>query len=241
MSNLKIVIVDYGLGNIFSIQRALLHFGKKPLITDNHEDILDADRIILPGVGSFREGMKVLSYKGLDRILLESANAGKPILGICLGMQLLMSVSEEFGIHKGLNLMPGKVIRFPKPSPQGQNYKVPHVGWNQIFPKDSLRKSNVWSKTILQNNLLGDFFYFAHSYFVVSEAKECVLAVSEYGGTKFCSVVSKKNIFGCQFHPELSGESGLKIYYEFLYGDIGDSLVSKSINNRRTLINEEVM
>jgi len=128
------VIVDYGLGNIFSIQRAVTHLGADPVISSDHETILGADRLILPGVGSFGGGMQGLRAKGLVDVINAYVETGKPMLGICLGMQLLMSRSEEFGEHEGLNLIPGDVIRFPSPVPRGLQYKIPHVGWNSIEP-----------------------------------------------------------------------------------------------------------
>lgn len=216
---MKVIIVDYGLGNIFSIQRAIAYLGHKPLISDKAQDILKAERVILPGVGAFGDGMQNLRVKGLDEVLLECAASGKLILGICLGMQLLMSESEEFGLHKGLNLISGRVTRLPKLLEDGTKIKIPHVGWNQIFPKDSKEDTNAWEKTILSENSAGDFFYFIHSYRVIPENREDMLAITEYYQETFCSVVRKRNIFGCQFHPELSGEAGLKIYRQFMHSD----------------------
>lgn len=217
MSGMKIAIIDYGLGNVFSIKRALDHIGEDSLITYQREAIINAERIILPGVGAFGDAMKRLKEKKLDKVIAEYAFSGRPILGICLGMQLLMTTSEEFGNHDGLNLISGKVVKFPKPDLYGAKYKIPHVGWNKIFPKTEYTQ---WEWTILSKNLEGDFVYFVHSYITVPEDSCHILAVTNYGGTVFCSAVQKGNIFGCQFHPELSGESGLKIYREFIHGEI---------------------
>ena len=217
MSNIKIIIVDYGLGNIFSIQRAINHLGADSQITDNHITIKNADRIILPGVGAFGDGMKELRKKKLDKLLVECAQTGKPILGICLGMQLLMESSEEFGCHEGLNIIPGRVVRFPDSVPNGEKYKIPHVGWSRIYPHISVQK---WKNTILAGNTPGEYHYFVHSYRTVPKNEKNILAVTEYGKTKFCSVVRDKNVFGCQFHPELSGEAGLNIYKEFISGNL---------------------
>lgn len=216
MSNIKVVIIDYGLGNIFSIQRAIRKIGRDSIITDDHKKICEADRIILPGVGAFGDGMHELKRKKLDMLLKTCAEAGKPILGVCLGMQILMTNSEEFGEHKGLNLLPGEVVRFADPSLRGLQYKIPHVGWNQFFPPDKGLGGKEWQGTILSNNMPGDFAYFVHSYKVIPSVASDVLAVTEYGGSEFCSVVSRGNIFGCQFHPELSGNGGLKIYRAFI-------------------------
>lgn len=218
---MKIAIVDYGLGNLFSIQRAISYLGMDSMITDNPDEILGADRIILPGVGAFADGMKGLKEKGLDRILHKCAEEGKPILGICLGMQLLMTESEEFGLHLGLDLIPGRVIRFPEPKLQGLQYKIPHVGWSQVFPKKDRSSPKEWEKTVLAKNSPGDYFYFVHSYHVVPDNPENTMAIAEYGGMEFCSMVRDRHIFGCQFHPELSGETGIKIYREFIEGDLG--------------------
>lgn len=214
MSSLKITIVDYGLGNLFSIQRAISFLGYESLITNDHQDIKESDRIILPGVGAFGDGMRELKDKGLDQTLIECAQLGKMILGICLGMQLLMSHSEEFGSHDGLNIIAGDVKRFPSPKPKGIQYKIPHVGWNQIFPYGNQQSS--WENTSLCSNKAGDFVYFVHSLRVIPENEEHILASTEYGGIEFCSIVKKDNVIGCQFHPELSGKIGLKIYDEFL-------------------------
>ncbi len=210
MPNVKVAIVDYGLGNIFSIERAVRHAGGDPLITADRREIEKADRIILPGVGAFGDGINGLKHKGLDKMLADCARSGKMIFGICLGMQLMMTNSEEFGFNEGLDLIPGKVIRFPDPERNNPKYKVPHVGWNVI--------SGDWDGSILSNNAPGEFFYFVHSYRVIPDRPEHVLAMTEYGGHRFCSVVKKENVLGCQFHPELSGESGLKIYREFVKG-----------------------
>lgn len=214
MQDMKTAIIDYGLGNVFSIKRALHYIGASPLITDRAEDIISAERIILPGVGAFGDAMKKLRDKGLDKVIVKCASSGKPILGICLGMQLLMTTSEEFGHHPGLNLIGGKVIRFPKPDLYGVKYKIPHVGWNQLF---AAAGHSVWERTILSKNLEGDFLYFVHSYIVRPDDQGYLLAITRYGGVEFSSVVKKNNIFGCQFHPELSGEPGLKIYKEFIH------------------------
>jgi len=213
---MKIVIVDYGLGNIFAIQRAVQQAGGSALITAEYKDILEADRVILPGVGAFGDAIQRLQKMGLDKVLTECCLSGKFILGICLGMQLLMTTSEEFGFHHGLDFISGKIVRFSDFSPEGIKYKIPHVGWNRIFTSDGKSDSCQWKETILSANFTGDFVYFAHSYIAIPDNPEHILAVTEYNGIKFCSAVQKGNIFGCQFHPELSGESGLKIYRKFV-------------------------
>jgi len=215
MPDLKIAIIDYGLGNIFSIMRAVKFLGHNSVCTADPSDIMKADRVILPGVGAFGDGMAQLKGKGLDRVLAEYAQTGKPVLGICLGMQLLFTTSEEFGLNNGLNLVPGHVRRIPSSSPTDAPYKIPHVGWNSINPAGG------WRGTVLENNQPGAFFYFVHSYRAIPERDEHVLATTSYGSVKFCSVVHKDNIFGCQFHPELSGPAGLAIYRQFIHGHLG--------------------
>ena len=215
---MKVAIVDYKLGNVFSIQRIIAHLGAEPLITDNHDEILSADRIILPGVGAFGDGMLELQKKKLDNVLYECCSKGKLLLGVCLGMQLLFSESEEFGLHKGLNLISGRVVRFANPSIGGLAYKIPHVGWNRIYLKKKSSKNNGWTDAILSKNSENDFFYFAHSFYAIPKDRECILSFTEYGSMEFCSMVKKDSIYGCQFHPEISGEAGLKIYRQFLFG-----------------------
>lgn len=216
---MKVAILDYGVGNLFGIARAVFHVGAEPLITDNRNEIAGADRIILPGVGAFGDAIKNLKDKGMDGLLRECVLAGKAILGVCLGMQLLMSSSEEFGFHEGLNFIKGKVVRFPDPDLYGFKYKIPHVGWNRLFPWSSRGNAGQWNNTVLSKISEKDFFYFVHSYIVVPENKEDALALTKYGNVEFCSVVRKGNVYGCQFHPELSAEAGLRVCRTFIYED----------------------
>ena len=197
----RIVIIDYGLGNLRSVQKGLEHVGASPAISGNPEDILAADGIILPGVGAFVDAMKCLVP--LKETITEFADSGKPMLGICLGQQVLMSSSEEGRLTDGLDLIQGKVLRFPK-----SELKVPHMGWNNI--------------RIIQDHPLfkgipdGSFVYFVHSYYV-DTAAENTLASCEYGLEYSASVVnSKGNVMGTQFHPEKSGATGLKILKNFV-------------------------
>ena len=217
-----VVIVDYGLGNLFSIARAIKNVGGNAEISSDPEKIIAANRLILPGVGAFGDGIKGLRERNLIEPIKVYAASGKPLLGICLGMQLLMSESEEFGLHKGLNLIEGKVIRFQEPNKK--TFKIPHVGWNKLIPYTNRKpikasdKTKSWRGTVLENINEGTYVYFVHSYFVIPDNPLHITAVTEYGNDLSCSVVSKKNIFGCQFHPELSGEVGLDIYRQFLFG-----------------------
>lgn len=201
-------VVDYGLGNLYSIERAIRYIGSNTVIADHPESIVKAGCLILPGVGAFGEGMKNIERKGLKEPILSFVASGRPFLGICLGMQLLMDISEELGLHQGLGLIKGDVVRF-----LNLKYKIPHVGWNNLRRVDS---GMGWNNTILDGIDNKDSVYFVHSYIAVPDDKRHSLAVTTYGGYSFCSVVNKGNIYGCQFHPEKSGVVGLKILRNFL-------------------------
>ena len=197
----RIVIIDYGLGNLRSVQKGLEHVGASPAISGNPEEILAADGIILPGVGAFIDAMKCLIP--LKGIIAEFADSGKPMLGICLGQQVLMSSSEEGRLTNGLDLIQGRVLRFPK-----SELKVPHMGWNNI----RIRQDHPLFKGIPD----GSFVYFVHSYYV-DTAEENTLVSCEYGLDFSASVVnSEGNVMGTQFHPEKSGATGLKILKNFV-------------------------
>ncbi|MDI9394622.1 MAG: imidazole glycerol phosphate synthase subunit HisH [Euryarchaeota archaeon] len=197
----RIVIIDYGLGNLRSVQKGLEHVGASPIISGNPDEILAADGIILPGVGAFIDAMKcLLPLKGT---IEKFADSGKPMLGICLGQQVLMSSSEEGRLTDGLNFIKGKVLRFPK-----SELKVPHMGWNKI----RIKQDHPLFKGIPDTSLV----YFVHSYYV-DTAAENTLASCEYGLEYSASVVnSKGNVMGTQFHPEKSGSTGLKILKNFV-------------------------
>ncbi len=191
-----IAIIDYGVGNIRSIQKAIEFVGGKAVVTKDVETIRNADGIVLPGVGAFKPAMENLKPY-MDTIL----NTDAPLLGICLGMQLFATESEERGLHKGLNLIPGRVVRFPKTVG-----KIPHMGWNQI--------EIVRDHEILDGVESGSYVYFVHSYYMQT-AEENVLTKTEYG-IKFTSGVAKDNVIGFQFHPEKSGKVGLRIIENFI-------------------------
>ena len=209
----KIVIVDYDCGNLFSIQRALQEVGVSSNISRIAQEIQEADKIILPGVGAFGDGMKSLQAHGLIDVILQCASSGKAILGICLGMQLLLKESFEFGHHPGLMLVPGKVTRLREDQPQGGSVKVPHIGWNAISFSDETYSL----QGLLQGLSNGIYMYFLHSFSVTTEIAEHCVAMTEYGANRFCSIIQKKNIIGVQFHPELSGPSGLKLLQNFVF------------------------
>ncbi len=196
----KITIIDYGLGNLRSVEKAVEKVGGMPQISRNIKDIEEADGIILPGVGAFRDAQA--NIMGLKSSLLEQVNAGKPLLGICLGLQLLFTKSTEGGTFRGLDIIKGKVIRFQ------EGLKVPHMGWNtlNIIDGDCPLIENVRSKP---------YVYFVHSYYGVAENEEDIVAETDYGIT-FPSIVFKENVFATQFHPEKSGLTGLRIISNFV-------------------------
>ncbi len=206
----SVSIVDYDAGNLFSVEHACKSVGVAPIIISKPEDIHRADALILPGVGAFGDAMKNLRKLDLVQPLKEFAASGKPFLGICLGMQLLFSRSEEFGEHEGLNLIDGDVLKFPTVNEYGQKNKIPQIGWNQITYPSKFGES--WRDTPLEQITNGEFMYFIHSFYAKPRNSENILAVTEYGGLTYCSAVIKENIFATQFHPEKSAVEGMKIY-----------------------------
>jgi len=199
----KIVIIDYGMGNLRNVQKAFEKIGFAARLTRNKNEIERASAIVLPGVGAFKDCMENLEKHGLVEPLLRSVEKGKPYLGICLGLQILFSESEEFGSHKGLNLINGKVVRFVP----GPEHKVPHMGWNTIEKEKEI--------PVLQGIESGDFFYFVHSYYVIPDQGQWVSSLTTYG-KPFVSSIWKENLFATQFHPEKSQQKGLRILENFV-------------------------
>ena len=198
-----IAIVDYGVGNLFSLKSSFAAIGAEVTVTADPEVIRAADKIILPGVGAFEDAAKKLRASGLDTVLKEQAAAGKPLMGICLGMQLLFDKSYEYGEHEGLGLIPGVVRPIAEVAPAG--YKIPHIGWNALhFQKESPLFSNIRE---------GDCVYFVHSYYA-ADCDADVIATAEYG-PELTAAVARGNVYGCQFHPEKSGNVGLAILKAF--------------------------
>ena len=212
-----IAIVDYGVGNLFNIERALLSLDAKTEITSDPAHILAADRLLLPGVGAFEAGMERLQADGMVDVLHEFRASGRPLLGICLGMQLLMTESEENGLHKGLNFIPGRVVRFQPPLSDGARFKVPQTSWNSL-ERSPAQQQTAWRGTVLDGIPEHVYMYFVHSYCVHVEEPETSVAVTHYGRDSFDSVIARENVTGCQFHPERSGEQGLAILRKFLEG-----------------------
>lgn len=205
-----VVIVDYGLGNLFSIEQACKYLGYSTTLSSKPDIILRASNIILPGVGSFEVAMRQLYKYNLIETLQNFVKTGKPIMGVCLGMQLLFNESNEFGKHNGLGFIEGSVIKFPEMI-NNQKIRIPHIGWNTIYKGDL-----DWYNSPLQYTHNESLMYFVHSYYVKPDSKENILTYSNYEGFEFCSAVKKDNILGFQFHPEKSGKEGLMIYDNFL-------------------------
>lgn len=201
-----IAIIDYGVGNLFSLKSSFHSLGAEILVTGDAETIRKADKLILPGVGAFGDAAELLRRDGLDQVVLSEAASGKPLLGICLGMQLLLDKSLEYGDHRGLGLIPGTVAPIRDVIPA--DYKVPHIGWNALhFPKD--KPVSPLFRYIKE----GDCVYFVHSFYG-ADCGENVIATAEYG-PELTAAVAKDNIFGVQFHPEKSGQVGLNILRAF--------------------------
>ena len=208
----SVSIIDYGSGNLFSVQRALEYCGATVRVAHTADDILAADRLILPGVGAFSDGMQGLRERGLVEALRQYAASGRPLLGICLGMQMLASVSDEFGEHTGLDLIPGRVVPIPDKSIDGPRIKIPHIGWSALTPTPMAD----WAKTPLEDTTPGTAVYLVHSYHVVPYDLTHLLAGCEYGGHRITAAIRSGNIFGFQFHPEKSGPEGLRMLAAFL-------------------------
>lgn len=198
-----IVIIDYGVGNLFSLSSSFRAIGYDVVISREREVIEKADKLILPGVGAFEDAVKKLRDSGLDRVVIQQAKKGTPLMGICLGMQMLFEKSYEYGEHEGLGLLKGDVIGMAGTIPESLN--IPHIGWNALI----FKKDNPLFKYISD----GDFVYFVHSYYAVAR-DDSVIATTEYG-KEMTAMVAKDNIFGCQFHPEKSGDVGLNILKAF--------------------------
>ena len=202
-----IAIIDYGMGNLRSVQKGFEKIGAEALVTANPADLLTADRVVLPGVGAFRDCMHNLQNGGFVDPLLKVIESGRPVLGICVGMQMLFSDSVEFGLHRGLDIIPGHVLRFPDGMTEaGEKLPVPHMGWNQIALKHDLTLFN----GIPDNSNV----YFVHSYYTVPDDSSVIAATCSYG-IEFCAAIRKDNIMATQFHPEKSQAIGLQMLKNF--------------------------
>ena len=199
-----VAIIDYGVGNLFSLKSSLREIGAEAVVTSDEKVIAEADRIILPGVGAFEDAARKLRESGMAEVVKREAAAGKPMMGICLGMQLMFDVGYEYGVHEGLGLIKGSVRPIADVIPEG--YKIPHIGWNLL----KFKKESPLFKYIKED----DYVYFVHSYYA-AECDESVIAVTEYGA-ELTAAVANGNVYGCQFHPEKSGEVGMNILKAFM-------------------------
>lgn len=216
MSDRRVAIVDYGLGNLYSVKHACEHAGLNAEVTSDHAVIERADALVLPGVGAFGDAMQTLQRLQLVDTLRQFAASGKPMAGICLGMQLLMEESEEFGVQEGLGLIPGRVVKIDHPHEGDRTLKVPQIGWNGVYrPASTASAGDPWQGTWLEGVADGEPFYFVHSLIVRPADPGVVLATSTYGGIQFCSALRRNNVFACQFHPERSAAEGLRMYDNF--------------------------
>lgn len=212
LENGMIAVIDYGMGNLRSVQKGLERVGLDARVTRSRPDIENAGGVVLPGVGAFKDCMKNLEELELIEPILKAIRAGKPFLGICLGLQVLFTVSEEYGPCRGLDVFPGEVVRFQNDmadeaaSPESLALKVPHMGWNQINKKNDLR--------VLGDIDSGSYFYFVHSYYVRPKDPGIIATTTGYG-IEFVSSVARDNVFACQFHPEKSQALGLKLLSNF--------------------------
>ena len=198
-----IAVVDYGMGNLRSVSKAIEHVGANVKVTRNPQDLKDAKGIVLPGVGAFKDAVRNLKEFGLWEAIIREVEKGKPFLGICLGLQLLFEKSYEFGETEGFGFIEGEVVRFELP----KDFKIPHMGWNQVYKKKD--------SELLKNIKEGEFFYFVHSYYVKPKNKNVVLTETDYG-IYFTSSIEKENIFATQFHPEKSQKAGQKLLKNFV-------------------------
>ena len=210
---MKVNIIDYGLSNLLSVRRAAEYCGAQVEFVQTPEAVLAAPRLILPGVGAFEDGMNGLAALGLIEPIRQKAAADTPLLGICLGMQMLFDESEEFGLHKGLGLIPGRVVKIPDTDVDGHPQKVPHISWDPLYPGGGRTD---FSGTALAALKPGEECYFIHSYEAKPVRDEDRLADTVYGGREICAAASHGSVLGCQFHPEKSGVVGLNIIEEFL-------------------------
>lgn len=210
---MRITVVDYDRGNLFSVDQALRHCGAEVELVSTANGIETAERLVLPGVGAFGDAMDGLNERGLTDALKAYAQSGRPFMGICIGMQLLFDGSDESAGVDGLGILPGRVTAIPAETPNGQHHKVPHIGWAEVSP--SVGRNN-WQGTLLQETAAGSSFYFVHSFTATPELASDRLADVDYDGVCLSAAVQRGNVTGFQFHPEKSGERGLDILRAFI-------------------------
>ncbi len=209
----EVTIVDFGIGNILNVARAFQYIGAEVKLAQKYSELDQAKRVVLPGVGAFMHGMRQLHERGFSEKIKEISTGGVPLLGICLGMQMLLSYSEEHCKTKGLDILPGKVIPVPAYGVDKKPHKIPHIGWNELLYSGG---RNDWRRTLLDGVPVNSPVYFIHSFMAVPDDYEARIADCSYDGQLICASVQYKNIMGCQFHPEKSGEVGLQVLKNFL-------------------------
>lgn len=214
MSTRQVTVIDYGIGNLLNVVRALQHCGADVTVVDHasHATSLP-DRLVLPGVGAFADGMAELAARGFDDLVKRYADAQRPFLGICVGAQMLFDVGEEFGDTPGLGLIPGRVQPVPATGADGLGHRIPHIGWSPLTKPDA---RETWERSILSRIEPGEPMYFVHSFAPVPIHEEHRLADTFYDGARLCAAVARDHIYGCQFHPERSAAHGLSILSAFL-------------------------
>lgn len=208
-----VAVIDYGVGNLLSVRRAFEHCGASVAVTSDPGVIQAAPRVVLPGVGAFADAMAALRRAGLDTVAQAVAARGTPLLGICLGMQMLLDTSEEFGTTAGLGLIAGRVIQIPGVDTAGVAQKIPHIGWNALQAPPG---RDTWTGGLLNDVEPGEAVYFVHSFMAEPASPAHRLADCYYGGEPVAAAIERDNVSGCQFHPEKSGEVGLRILKRFL-------------------------
>jgi glutamine amidotransferase len=213
MSGPEVAVMDYGVGNLLSVRRALEHCGASVKVTADRDALMSAPRVVLPGVGAFANAMAELRNRGLDTVAKQVAASGVPLLGICLGMQMLLDESEEFGVTAGLGLIPGRVVPVPATTAAGNGQKIPHIGWNALVPPE--RRAG-WDGALLRHVRSGEAVYFVHSFMADPRDPEHRVADCLYGDQRISAIIGRGNVSGCQFHPEKSGDVGLRILRAFL-------------------------
>jgi glutamine amidotransferase len=209
----NVTIIDYGVGNLLSVSRGFEHHGVSVEVTRDPKKILTSQRVVLPGVGAFPNAMQILNKLNLVSVIQELASKGTPLLAICLGMQLIMEESEEFGITQGIGLIPGRVVAIPREGIDGSRQKIPHIGWSSLNISNT---NSSWGNTLLQETEPGGAVYFTHSFMAQPSDQRNQLAHAIYGGRKIPAVITKNQITGFQFHPEKSGTVGLKMLARFI-------------------------
>ncbi len=213
MSRTDVAVIDYGIGNLLSVRRGLEYWGAAVTVTADPAVILRASKVVLPGVGAFAGGMSGLAQAGLDDVVREVAARGKELLGICLGMQMLLDESEEFGSTAGLGLIPGRVVAVPSTTVDGGQQKIPHIGWSSLTVPDNRVD---WNGTLLEDVRPGEAAYFVHSFMADPTDRAHRVSDCVYGGVRVSACIRRDNVSGCQFHPEKSGDVGLRVLKRFL-------------------------